>query len=680
MDKRALSAVERPVLRNKPYVEKGRRSVVITCESVKIGDQEIFVINGFKANYESWFRVFCAEDDYISQDLTTQKIRWKTAQMQKIIDYGTARVPATKKVAAEIKKHFAGWCERNSTKCIYDEPDFWDYIRTYQEHIMEQRLNARHKNEADKIADRMELFGEIPEDYDEFVKGTVFDDYQYFFYDRKKKWAYCTRCKLEYEFRKDGVYHKTIGVWNNRGFPEHNMDYMCPHCGRYFRAKSIGMSRRYMMRPEWSCLVQSNGENVLTRYFLHTKDFRNDFRKPEIKTYEKFRTVQTADKQEDYEMGYSIYTKETDWTYQKEHWSWWNPSEYVTPRRTFLYNKDFECLKGTCMRYSCLEQFVAKVEENLERTNAWAVDGYMSFYRKNPAIEQIIKLGWYKLAAETICDDGGQLKNRAGRNIIETLGISREQFLFLRKNTKNNPNLFDVKLVQYAGEAGVRLKEEEFDFLRLTQKGKYDDEYKKYIKCMGWTTLHKVRRYMDEQRIDVHSDYYDYLRWIEEMGYDMRNEFNLFPKSFKKKHDEKQREYLRFVNKKQIEDIKKFNKILKMLKKDVTEDNPLMMVAEGLFIRFPDNINELRKEGEILHHCVGTYADKVMKGETSIFFIRRVDKPKEPYYTLEWKNHRVAQCRGFRNCNMTPEVKAFTTMFEEKMQEYEKAQEKQKVG
>jgi len=57
-----------------------------------------------------------------------------------------------------------------------------------------------------------------------------------------------------------------------------------------------------------------------------------------------------------------------------------------------------------------------------------------------------------------------------------------------------------------------------------------------------------------------------------------------------------------------------------------------------------------------------------------------VDKPKEPYYTLEWKNHRVAQCRGFRNCSMTPEVKAFTALFEEKMQEYEKAQEKQKIG
>ena len=31
------------------------------------------------------------------------------------------------------------------------------------------------------------------------------------------------------------------------------------------------------------------------------------------------------------------------------------------------------------------------------------------------------------------------------------------------------------------------------------------------------------------------------------------------------------------------------------------------------------------------------------------------------------------QCRGNRNCGMTPEVEAFTKVFEQKMQEAEKA-------
>lgn len=57
-----------------------------------------------------------------------------------------------------------------------------------------------------------------------------------------------------------------------------------------------------------------------------------------------------------------------------------------------------------------------------------------------------------------------------------------------------------------------------------------------------------------------------------------------------------------------------------------------------------------------------------------IFFIRLEADPEKPFYTLEWKG-RVVQCRGFKNCDMTPEVKAFVKAFEQKMQEYERKPE-----
>ena len=52
-----------------------------------------------------------------------------------------------------------------------------------------------------------------------------------------------------------------------------------------------------------------------------------------------------------------------------------------------------------------------------------------------------------------------------------------------------------------------------------------------------------------------------------------------------------------------------------------------------------------------------------------IFFIRRKEEPEKPYYTLEWHG-KVVQCRGSHNCDMTPEVKAFVQIFQEKMTEY----------
>lgn len=83
--------------------------------------------------------------------------------------------------------------------------------------------------------------------------------------------------------------------------------------------------------------------------------------------------------------------------------------------------------------------------------------------------------------------------------------------------------------------------------------------------------------------------------------------------------------------------------------------------ADGLLIRPAASQQELEKEGNALHHCVGTYAKRYASGDTAIFFIRRIRKPWESYYTLELNERKleVWQNRGMRNCARTPEVQAF---------------------
>lgn len=197
---------------------------------------------------------------------------------------------------------------------------------------------------------------------------------------------------------------------------------------------------------------------------------------------------------------------------------------------------------------------------------------------------------------------------------------------------------------------------------------------------MQYTILYKLRKYIRTQKISHSQDYFDYAGWLEKMGYDMRNEFNLFPKNFKKAHDEMSKQYMKFKDKQAREDAKRFNRLLKKLRNETAEVEAMNLNIEGLFIRLPNKLEELKNEGEVLHHCVGTYMEKVRKGETMIFFIRRKEEPEKPFYTLEWKG-RVIQCRGSRNCDMTPEVKAFVQIFQEKMTEYESKPKKQrKVG
>jgi hypothetical protein len=79
----------------------------------------------------------------------------------------------------------------------------------------------------------------------------------------------------------------------------------------------------------------------------------------------------------------------------------------------------------------------------------------------------------------------------------------------------------------------------------------------------------------------------------------------------------------------------------------------------GLLIRPAASQAELIKEGKLLHHCVAGYAKDHGDGKTSIFFIRKIEAPNIPYYTLELKNGKVLQNRGMKNCERTDEVRAF---------------------
>jgi len=456
----------------------------------------------------------------------------------------------------------------------------------------------------------------------------------------------------------------------------HNRTVRCPYCNKFLLAKSEGMSRQSLVSVRWSVLVQPHNEEVLTRYFCHTKDFRIDFHNPKITTHEGYRTVHSADKVMDYMWAKYKTTGDMRWCYYRDRGSLWYPlAETVAPRSVIMYNDNLqEAVTGTCMKYSVPDIFIQNIANDERYFNSpWFVDNYFNSYRKYPFIEQLLKVGFYRMIRDFLEDrQSAHVNLNEGQNsILGTLGINKNQYNMLRK--VGDPTLKDLEILRYKPD----LKWNDFEELRWIRDVGYVDSYKYYIDLMRYTTLHKLRRYISEQKITYAHDYFDYTGWLEKMGYDMRNEFNLFPKNFEKAHDEMSKQYTKFKDKQAREDVKRFNRLLKKLKKETAEVAAMNLNIDGLFIRLPNKLEELKEEGESLHHCVGTYMEKVEKGETMIFFIRQKAAPEKPYYTLEWHG-RVIQCRGFRNCDMTPEVKAFVEIFQEKMQEYVNASRKQR--
>lgn len=82
---------------------------------------------------------------------------------------------------------------------------------------------------------------------------------------------------------------------------------------------------------------------------------------------------------------------------------------------------------------------------------------------------------------------------------------------------------------------------------------------------------------------------------------------------------------------------------------------PLCWADAGLCIRPARTQAELTEEGERLCHCVAGYGSRVCAGETHVLFIRRVERPDEPYYTLNLSpKGEIIQCHGYKNDVKSP--------------------------
>lgn len=83
----------------------------------------------------------------------------------------------------------------------------------------------------------------------------------------------------------------------------------------------------------------------------------------------------------------------------------------------------------------------------------------------------------------------------------------------------------------------------------------------------------------------------------------------------------------------------------------------------------------LRKEGDVLGHCVGSYVEHIAKKHCSVYFIRKKESGT-PFYTVELQNGKVVQYQGKSRCAPTKEVSEFLSYATKKLQDLRVAEEK----
>lgn len=91
------------------------------------------------------------------------------------------------------------------------------------------------------------------------------------------------------------------------------------------------------------------------------------------------------------------------------------------------------------------------------------------------------------------------------------------------------------------------------------------------------------------------------------------------------------------------------------------------LTSKKLQIVCPKQTDDLIAEGQALHHCVGTYIERVAAKKCLIVFVRRVEEPKKPYVTVEVRDGKIEQIHGDHNSDPTEEVKKFVDLWSRKV-------------
>lgn len=195
------------------------------------------------------------------------------------------------------------------------------------------------------------------------------------------------------------------------------------------------------------------------------------------------------------------------------------------------------------------------------------------------------------------------------------------------------------------------------DCLRFAEIGMAGNKEKMLLKRMRehGVSIGKLLRYMDKHCLKKRTirsaldAYVDYLVAAEGVGLDLNNPIFLMPRDFEEKHDqvtaawsavmeERRRREDEERRKKEQE---KFRGRLKSLTRRYT-------YTDGeLLVRPAASAKEIVREGKLLHHCVGGYADRHISGTATILFLRRRSAPGKPLCTVEVSGNTIRQIHGW---------------------------------
>lgn len=250
--------------------------------------------------------------------------------------------------------------------------------------------------------------------------------------------------------------------------------------------------------------------------------------------------------------------------------------------------------------------------------------------------EKFYKLGLEEIGSDYRYSDSMRkiVKAHPEVSICDVLGVNKAELSFIRSK---DDVLYAYNIVR-ANDRNFNYPIEKLELIYKVQ-GLYEmDMFEK--------KANKTVNYLLKQNITI-SEYKHYKEQLNRYGFPLDNS-NLYPKDFRKAEDELVDISIASEARAKSDRSPMITKISKALR-EMPDIKDYIGGSTGLLVKVPETAEELIKEGKKLHNCLATYVDRVARGETSIFFIRRIDEPDKPFYAMEYSNGQVRQLYTYNN-------------------------------
>ncbi|MBO0527044.1 hypothetical protein EXQ42_06285 [Clostridium botulinum] len=513
------------------------------------------------------------------------------------------------------------------------------HVYKFQHDLLNEKRIKRYSTELEYIDSYMKTVPKIPKTFYKWVDETALIDSRYIFYKYKRTTkaikGYCSHCKQE------------VSITN----PKHNKKGICPCCKSSIIFKSEGKVG-CLQDEAVCCLIQkANQSNLVIRYFEVLKTYGANYKEPTLSIFECLRDFNDGYSVKEFEYRNFVPTNENRWCkgirsgLYAHQYDFWNIA---------LYTRNLDkVLKNTKYQYSQLKPYATQ-----KQGFKFPVYSYLYCSKKYPFIEYLWKLGLGNLIDFILYNSDYQVKNLfdlSGKNFMEILKLDKN---YLSRSQKLNITGEELSILQSTYKNKIKITNEEFKFVSNIGYNYSGD----FFAISKYSSIHKTIKYLEKQKTildnpisNIIITWKDYLDKCIQLKYNLSNEFILFPKKLKERHDEICLEFdkhnMEIYNKKIYERYKELSKLYNWKYKDY-----IILVASSA--------NELIKEGQELHHCVGgAYKRKMANGETNILFLRKKDDPHKSFYTIEVKDNCIRQIRGFKDKKPTSEVEKVIEMF-----------------